>query len=68
MKPTVTSFPVYLLNPTDRMIYDLECTDCSFRRAVEGEHPEVFDVIESHRAERAEFHFDHVVNFEARST
>lgn len=52
---------------TDRMIYDLECTDCSFARAVEGGHPEVFDVIESHRDEEAEFHFDHAVNFEARS-
>lgn len=49
------------------MIYDLKCTDCSFNRAVEGEHTEVFDVIESHREELAEFHFDHVVNFEARA-
>lgn len=49
------------------MIYELECADCTFTRAVEGDHRAVYDAIESHRSEMADFHLEHVVDFEARA-
>lgn len=42
--------------------YELHCTDCPFRAAVEGELSAVHDEIEAHREERGAGPTEHFVN------
>lgn len=44
------------------VVYELDCTDCSFRLTLVGEFPEVLATIDSHRDEREATSTEHFVN------